>query len=164
LMSPSERTLLFPNPHCLSYEVIARLSVLTCLTIGRQLLSTRVRADCSSYRVGRGTPVRAEEFRCLGVQRSPDLSRLFVSTSNSRTSLMALKCCSADAKPERLSTFAANFLALALRLLSQENLEAAPPSPESDKHESIAVLVWLRGASPRAPHPRMRHSSHKKYG
>jgi len=55
--------------------------------------------------------VKAEEFRWLDVQRSPDLSRLFVSTPNSRTSLMTLKCCSPDAKPGRLSIFAAYFLA-----------------------------------------------------
>ena len=30
-MSPSERTFLFPNQHCLSYKVTTRLSILTCL-------------------------------------------------------------------------------------------------------------------------------------
>jgi len=43
------------------------------------------------------------------------------------------KCGSPDAKPERLSTFAANSLAVTLRLLSQENQETVQPSPESGK-------------------------------
>jgi hypothetical protein len=129
----------------------------------RQLLSTQVRADCSSYKVSHGTPVKAEQSRCLDVQCSPDLSRLFVSTPNSRTSLMTLKCCPPDAKPKRLSTFAANFPARSNSQASlTKNQEPAPPTPESDKHESVPVLVRLRRASPRAPHPRMRHSSHKK--
>jgi len=110
-MSPSERTLFFPNPHCLSYKVTARLSILTCLTIGGNCF--RPSAECSSNRVSHGTPPKAEKFRCLDVQRPPDLNRLFVSASNFRTSLMS----------------------------------------------SREILV----VSPRAPHPRMRHSSPKKH-
>jgi hypothetical protein len=71
------------------------------------------KAEWSSYRVGHGTPPKAKEFRCLDVQRPPDMSCLFVSTSSLRTSLIT----------------------------SREMLDA----------------------SPRAPHPRMRHSSPKKH-
>jgi hypothetical protein len=72
-MSPSERTFLFPNPHCLSYKLIVRLSTLTCLTIGDKCFRPRLMII-----VGHGAPqkLRSSDASTFSVPRSESSLRL----------------------------------------------------------------------------------------